>query len=537
MSKPIRLVNRRAHSALFASLGRIVRLSFQANQKHSPPVDEIVEIAAPRRAFLKAGFGGALTVAGALGGGWLTACHTSRRSAPRVVIVGAGIAGLHAAYLLKKSGVRADVYEASNRTGGRMLSARSLLAPGLVTELGGEFIDSSHADILALAQEFGLSLLDRQAKSETNLRTAYFFKGRHHSERQVVEAFRPYAARIKKDAASLGESIDSSNPAAVALDQLSLGEYLDKLGMRGWMREFMKVAYVTEFGLDEGEQSALNLITMIGTDLSAQKMEVFGDSDERYKVSGGNSSITEHLAQRLEGQIHLGQRLEALRNRGAGYTLSFETPNRTAQDVHADFVILTLPFSVLREVRISVPLPSAKRRAIQELGYGTNAKILVGTTERIWRQQKYSGEVFSDQPFQFAWDNSQGQAGVAGGLTLFSGGKAGVDVGLDTAERQAQRLMVGLERVFPGTQATLNNKIARYHWPSAPYSKGSYACYRPGQWTSIAGSEIVPVGNLYFAGEHCSSEFQGFMNGAAETGRLAAQALLATLGNLRIVAA
>ena len=495
MTRPPLLIpgNRKARTSWFAAVRRMVRLASLANQPHSVPTDELLEMyATSRRTFLKTSVGvSAWATAGLMGGGWLTACSQGRPSDPRVVIVGAGVAGLNAAYTLKKSGVRADVYEASNRSGGRILSARSLLAPGLVTELGGEFIDSTHTDILGLAQEFGLTLLDRQAASETKLRTAYFFGGRHHSERQVLEAFRPLAAHIEKDAATLGEVIDFRNPGnAAALDKLSLGEYLDKIGARGWIREFLKVAYVTEFGLDEGEQSALNLITLISTDLSAGKLEVFGDSDERYKISGGNSAITEHLTRRLDGQIHLGQRLEAIRSRGTGYTLSFQTPNQAVHDVHADFVILTLPFSVLRDVRLTVDLPSYKRKAIQELGYGTNAKILLGTSQRIWRQQKYSGEVFSDQPFQLAWDNSQGQPGLAGGLTLFSGGKAGVDVGLDTPEHQANRLMVGMQRVFPGIRATLNAKVARHHWPSAPFSKGSYACYRPGQWTTDRKSVV-----------------------------------------------
>ena len=542
MKKPITVLkrNRRSHTPVFATLRRMMQLASLANQPHAAPMDELLEMhAAQRRTFLKAGVGaGVWATAGLMGGGWLTACSTPQRSGPRVVIVGAGIAGLNAAYVLKKAGVRADIYEASNRSGGRMLSARDLLAPGLVTELGGEFIDSSHADILGLAQEFGLSLLDRRADSEANLRTAYFFGGRHYSERQVVEAFRPLAARISKDAATLGEVIDYRNPGnAAALDKLSLGEYLDRIHARGWMREFLKVAYITEYGLDEGEQSALNLITMISTDVSAGKIQVFGDSDERYKISGGNGLITEHLTQRLDGQIHFGQRLEAIRRHGAGYVLSFQTPNQSVRDVHADFVLLTLPFSVLRDVRMTVDLPAHKIKAIQELGYGTNAKILLGTTQRIWRQQDYTGEVFSDQPFQFAWDNSQRQAGVAGGLTLFSGGKAGVQVGLGTPEQQAHRLMAGMERVFPGVGATLNAKVARYHWPSAPYSKGSYACYRPGQWTTIAGAEFEPVGNLYFAGEHCSADFQGFMNGGAETGRRAAQALLAVVGKASVAAA
>lgn len=527
------VVTRCARTPLFQSLQRLFRLACMANRQGAAPVDELLEFAEQkRRDFLRVG--------AAIGVIASTGCTTgslpvspSRHDA-RIVIVGAGIAGLNAAYALKKAGVHAEIYEAANRAGGRIHSATDLLAPGLVTELGAEFIDSGHEDMLALVKEFGLSLLDRDAATEKKLRTAYFFGGKHRSERQIVEAFRPLAARIAKDADSLEEVIDYRNRGnAAALDKFSLANYLDRIEAQGWIREFLRVAYVTEFGLDENEQSALNLITLISTDLSAGKLQVFGDSDERYKVAGGNSRVIDKLARQMDGQIHFGQRLEAIRQRGAGYVLTFQSPNGILHDVRADFVLLTLPFSVLRDVRLTLDLPAVKRMAIQELGYGTNAKILIGTKQRVWRKKSYNGEVFSDLPFQLAWDNSQVQAGPAGGLTLFTGGKAGLDVGLGTAEQQAQRLMLGMERVFPGVGATLNGKVARYHWPSAPFSKGSYACYRPGQWTSIGGVEFEPVGNVFFAGEHCSTDYQGFMNGGAETGRRAADVLLTVLKKAR----
>ncbi len=78
-----------------------------------------------------------------------------------------------------------------------------------------------------------------------------------------------------------------------------------------------------------------------------------------------------------------------------------------------------------------------------------------------------------------------------------------------------------------------NDKAARFHWPTYPFTKASYACYLPGQWTTIAGAEIKPVGNLYFAGEHCSRDFQGFMNGGAETGKQVAQELRRVLRRWR----
>lgn len=212
---------------------------------------------------------------------------------------------------------------------------------------------------------------------------------------------------------------------------------------------------------------------------------------------------------------------------GAG--LTFQTGG-SVQDVDADFVICTIPFIILREIDIQVELPAFKRKVINELDYGTNAKLIVGTHHRVWRDQGYSGEIVSDADFQMAWDNSRLQAGEVGGITFYAGGQAGLTIGQGTPQAQATRLLPKLEAAFPGVVAAHNGAVERFHWPTHPFSKGSYACYRPGQWTTIAGAEIVPVGGLYFAGEHCSYEFQGYMNGAAETGRRVAQSLLKSLG-------
>jgi monoamine oxidase len=103
-------------------------------------------------------------------------------------------------------------------------------------------------------------------------------------------------------------------------------------------------------------------------------------------------------------------------------------------------------------------------------------------------------------------------------------------VGQGAVDDQAARLVPGADRVFPGVQAARTGKGARWHWPTYPFTQGSYACYKPGQWTGLRGAEGRPVGNLFFAGEHCSLEYQGFMNGGAETGRIAAEAVLRRLG-------
>lgn len=520
---------------LMSAVRRAVRLALHSNQPSSPPVDELLEmtrtLVPTRRQFLRTG------VAVAAGGlASLSGCDTLRplrlrRGGPRVAIVGGGIAGLTAAWTLRRHGLHATIYEASKRTGGRIFSKTDVIAPRLVTELGAEFIDTSHEDLWRLIRAFDLEVLDTAAPSEAGLiPDAYFFDGRHYSEREVVEAFRPLAARMKDDYDALPEVVDFRHAGgAIDLDRTSLARYLDRIAATGFVRSLLEVAYVTEYGLNAEEQSALNLLFLIGLDTADDRFHVFGDSDERYKVRGGNQRITDALTERLDRQILREHRLDAVASApDGGYTLTFSRDAASALSVRADAVILTLPFTLLRDVDLRVDLPDWKRRAITDLGYGTNAKLFAGFDRRAWRMQGFSGTAYSDETFQLVWDNARMQEGLAGGLTLYSGGRAGLAVGAGTPQQQAESLLPGVERVFPGILSARNGRYERFHWPTYPLSRGSYACYKPGQWTTIAGAEFAPVGSLHFAGEHCSYDFQGFMNGAAETGRRAAEAVLAT---------
>jgi monoamine oxidase len=130
-----------------------------------------------------------------------------------------------------------------------------------------------------------------------------------------------------------------------------------------------------------------------------------------------------------------------------------------------------------------------------------------------------------DLAYQSGWDSSRGQAGARGAYTIFEGGTKGTDLQPGSAEEQAKRLLPGLETVFPGTQQRWSGTALRAYWPSNPFVKGSYAAYRVGQWTGIRGAEGMPAGKLFFAGEHTSLDWQGYMNGGAESGRLAAKAI------------
>jgi monoamine oxidase len=520
---------------LFRALRRSMRLAQGARAAGHSPEEALQrwrEAAVSRRAFLKAS--AAAAAGAALEGCAARSAHTG--GAPgrpgEVVVVGAGIAGLTAAHRLDQAGIPVRIFEAQNRTGGRMLSLRGHFPDGQVVELGGELIDTGHERVRALCGELGIALDDLAQVDEGVARDTWFFGGQQRTEAEIVEAFAPIAARIEADLALLrGETVTYREPnGAEALDRLSIEQWLDRAGVTGWVRSLLKVAYTAEYGLEIGRQSALNLLMMI--DAKPDSFRIYGESDERYHVRGGNDLVVGALARRLQDRIETNTALEAVSRRADGLLRLSLRRGGASRVVDAGHVVLALPFTLLREVRLDVEVPPVKRKAIAELGYGTNAKLMVGFADRVWRTtHRTNGSVTTDLSFQSSWETSRAQAGASGVLTNFTGGDHGVALGQGSAKDQADAFVRDLEKIFAGAAAARAGMTeVRFHWPSHPWTRGSYASYLVGQWTTIAGAEAEAVGPLRFAGEHCSLAAQGFMEGGCETGEAAAQAVLEAMG-------
>ncbi|MBA3539104.1 MAG: FAD-dependent oxidoreductase [Deltaproteobacteria bacterium] len=450
-----------------------------------------------------------------------------------VAIVGGGISGMTCAYMLSLAGVRATVYEASMRIGGRMYTQREGLAGDQLVELGGELVDSDHLVIPALARTLGLTLDDLLVDTAGLKQDIFYFNNAELSEQAIVTAFTPVAAKMAA-AVMAGEALTPAGEAEFArIDAMSIPEWLETeagLPDTAVIRQLLEVAYLEEFGLEVTEQSAWNLITLIDYE-TPDPFRVFGDSDERYHLHQGNDAIPLALADRLGDQVVLDHALTKVTAQGERVELVFATMDGDVT-VLADHVVYALPFTKLREVDLTASnLSAEKLTIINELGYGTNAKLMLQFTDRHWETAHASGGgVITDVgELQATWATSRGQAGAQGILTNFVGGARGVAIGEGSAESQAAMVLPWIDTVLPGTQAKyIANSAIRQHWPSAPFMKGSYACYKVGQF-AFFGLEGVAEGGQHFCGEHTSEDYQGYMEGGAETGAMVAAEILDTL--------
>ena len=532
-----------AHSSLMRTLRRAFYQAHQANLKASPQARAMATRLTTnwtRRRFIKMA---------ALAGGTAIATRSLTHArpvwgeqSPRIAIIGAGIAGLHAAYVLKQAGLTATVYEARDRVGGRIQSVTDRAGPGLVSDLGGHFINTDHEDILALAEEFNLSLFNRVEDAEARPfpDVAYFFEGRMRSEAEVAETLRPLAQQILADATALDEDFAT---VASRLDQVSVTEYLDRRSAAitdPFVRVLVEQTIRTEYGVEPTDSSALQLLFNLPL-VEGNRVEVLGNSDEVFVVEGGSAQITDSLATALAGQIRTGMRLTTLQRSRQHFNLIFGST-----EVEADYVIMAIPFTVLRTLEVQIPLPLKLRQFIEQVDLGFNEKLIVGFEERVWRRETgFVQEVWTDLSFAQAWDGTQRQPDqAAGALTFFFGGDQVEAFNRSDTSRQANQLLSEIDDVIPEAQRaargggpTQTGRVLRTAWSNDPLSQGAYVNFKPGQLTEFAEffyiesdnpeeRQDVRVGNLLFAGEHLSDAFYGFMNGGAETGRLAAAAII-----------
>ncbi|HKH32073.1 MAG TPA: FAD-dependent oxidoreductase [Gaiellaceae bacterium] len=456
-------------------------------------------------------------------------------TAPRIVVVGAGLSGLTCAYRLKQAGYTAQVHDAAERVGGRCWTIRDAFSDGQIAEHGGELIDQGHAAVRQLAQELGLKLDNLLQAEQNGTEPTYYFDGKPYSLAQATDDLKAVWQKLHNDvsAASYPTLYSGYTERGFELDHMSIVDWIEESvpgGISSRLGKLLDIAYNIEYGAESSEQSSLNLLYLLGYSGQGQ-LRIFGPSNEKYHVVGGNDQIPARLAAALSGQVTLGSELTAIRRRSDdAYSLTFRNAGST-ETVVADRVVLALPFAVLRE---SVDYSQAgfqplKRTAIAEMGMGTNSKLHVQFRSRHWESLGSNGDTFADTGYQNTWDVTRAQPGRSGILVDYTGGKVGASFGSGTAATRAKQFLGQLEPVLPGISAQWNGRATLDFWTAYPWTRGSYSCWKVGQYTGFSGVEREVEGACHFCGEHTSIDFQGYLNGAVETGERAADEVIAAL--------
>lgn len=449
----------------------------------------------------------------------------------RVVVVGAGLAGLTCAYRLAQKGIHADIYDANPRLGGRCWSLTQGFDDAQIVERGGELIDQGHTAIRQLCQELRLPLDNLLAAEPNGTEPFYYFHGGPYAYKDAVNDLKSIWKKLHSDlsAASYPTTYYQSTQRGRELDAMSVIDWLNESVPGGASSRFgrlLDVAYNIEYGEECSQQCSLNLLYLLGY-AGPGRLRLFGPSNEKYHVRGGNDQIVAGLAQPLASRIRTGYALTAIRREPAGqYTLSFRNGKRR-EDVAADRVVLALPFSILRTLDYAnAGFTPRKLTAIREQGMGANAKLHLQFRTRHWNTLGNNGDSYSDTGYQATWEVTRAQPGTSGILVNYTGG----DVARAAARTTPQTVLARIEPVMPGLSAQWNGKWQLEDWPSNPLTRGSYSFWKVGQYTRFAGVEGEIEGNCHFCGEHTSLDFQGYLNGAVETGERAAAEVIAAIG-------
>ncbi len=423
----------------------------------------------------------------------------AQRRPKSCVIIGSGLAGLAAGLKLKNAGWEITILEARNRIGGRVFS-HQFARTDLICELGAEWVGESHERLHALCGDFKIPLQKHQ------------FEDRLMQNGKVSQPRAwGFSETAKQGLAKLIAEYSKLTPLQkAALDKLDWWTQLERIGFSRDDLIIRDLMDSTDFGESIRNVSAFAAL--------AEYAESSPNNEMDYKMTGGNSRLVQEFTKRIGAEnIRLGKQVTQI-NQKAGI-ISVISGDETFK---ADACICTAPVPSLRKIKFNPPLPAAQADAAEKLSYARIIKNSVLFDERFWKAENFS--MVTDTTSHYYFHSTQNQPGKQGILTAYAiGDKADVLASQDDTRRQfvVTRDLIDLSWSAPN----LAKGIASYAWQRDEFTKGAYAIYRPGQWFGIRPLLARPHGKVLFAGEHIA-DWQGFMEGAIETGEAAAANLL-----------
>lgn len=437
----------------------------------------------------------------------------------RVIVAGAGLAGLTAARELSNQGASVRVFEARDRLGGRVWTYRGAPIAPFYAELGGEFIESEHKTVRRLCREFDLRLT-------RVLRKGFGLAIQQRGRTRIVSrqsrlwktfdaAFAPYVDAL--------ESVDGdwTSTAAAAIARMSVREVLDRAGADSTLTALS----IALRNLYLGDPDGLSAIV-------ATEQVIAGSAPtdlEAFRIKGGNDRLVDALAASGGGDINLGHVVRAITQDQHRVRVTVESPRGRIAVATADYAVLALPVPVLRTIQLTPALSVAQRQAFDTLTVGPATKVLLRFESPWWRRRKLPLAFATNLPIGAVWDAAEEQPGAAI-LTMLAGGKASGELQRLLRSARAAGVTRRLRWLARGTDET--PQLHRVTWEDDRWARGGYAYFSPHFDPALQPLLGRAAGRIHFAGSDTSREFTGYMNGAVESGARVAREI-ATLSRLR----
>ena len=465
----------------------------------------------------------------------------------RVLIVGAGLAGLTAARRLADAGVEATVLEARDRVGGRTRGIE--VAPGAWVDAGAAYLGDRHTELNALIAELDLKTCPTGMVGASRFELGAGETGAAESSTAQNSGAEPGgvgatpggvqtgAAETRPgrfpplNAVALGELFDLLadltakvrpeapwlTPDAAELDATTVAQWVDRDLRHPDARRFFPLFLGEMMAADPADISVLHMAFYLRSGGGLRYLNAFEGGAQQDRVDGGAHQLCERLAADLD--VRRGEVVHRIQATDSGVTVS-----STGGEQHADAVIVAIPPVLADAIDVDPALPAP--RATSHTAPGCAVKVHLVYPEPIWRDHGLSGwSVNANGPLLSTVDDSPSD-GTVGVLTGFvTGAEAHRYAALAPSEQRASAVAQAA-RLFPFLPDPIGFHLT--DWVNEPYSRGCYAAlFGPGDWLSLGPGLTEPHGRVHWAGTETSTEFFGLMEGAIRSGHRAATEVLA----------
>jgi len=425
-----------------------------------------------------------------------------------VAIGGAGFAGLAAARALEARGATVIVIEARDRVGGRVWTARNGFAAKQHAEAGADLIEAEQQHVRDLAVQLGL-------KTTRILRRGFGFYGPDSRGRRTLDSSGRTFGRIGK---SLGPQVRDFKLAEQRWDS-AVGHRLARTSVAAWLDQIrapqpLRARLRAFRGFFLADPEDLSMLPLV------EQFAEWGapGQDRIFRIVEGNDRLATGMARRLRGKVLLNTIVRGATQDADRVRVAVESATGTLAEIDASFFVCALPTTTARSVRFVPSLPDAQASAIASLRYGCATRVLLQFARRFWRRLGRPTAFGTDLPVGAVWDGNEQQRGPAI-LSLLAGGRASSELREIQSVEGDAGVVRRLEWLGKPARLLASRTIV---WDSDPWVGGGYAYFDPSFDPDLRPWLARPFGRIVFAGEHTSTRWQGYMNGALESGIRAA---------------